>query len=138
MLAETEERLTQSLHRAPSTDEMADALDLDRAEVELARQCGSAYRALSLDHSDEGGVSPAVLATGSLDLERLLRLRSVTKVLEELSERELLIVHLRFVDDLPQTQIGAVLGVSQMQVSRLLSGILTQLRERLKDTSFAA
>lgn len=138
MLADAEERLTQSLHRTPSTDEMADALDLDRAEVSLARQCGSAYWALSLDHPDEGDVSPAVLATESADLERLLRLRSVGKALQGLTERELLIVRLRFVDDLTQSEIGAVLGVSQMQVSRLLAGILRRLREWLGDASFAA
>lgn len=138
MLPEAEERLTQRLRRAPSTDEMAEALDVDRGEVDLARQCWSAYRALSLDHPDDVGISPSALAAESADLERLLRLRSVTKVLEELSERELLIVRLRFFDDLTQAQIGAALGVSQMQVSRLLSGILTRLRERLKDVSFAA
>ena len=42
----------------------------------------------------------------------------------ELSERELLIVRLRFVEEQTQSQIGEVLGVSQMQVSRLLGSIL--------------
>ena len=51
--------------------------------------------------------------------------------LARLSERERRIIALRFVDGLTQEQIGSQLGVSQMQVSRLLAGILGRLRDDL-------
>jgi RNA polymerase sigma-B factor len=53
---------------------------------------------------------------------------ALRQVLQDLNDREQLIVRLRFVDERTQSEIGAVLGVSQMQVSRVLSSILTRLR----------
>jgi len=51
--------------------------------------------------------------------------------LERLDERERLILRLRFVEGATQAQIGAVIGVSQMQVSRLLNHIYANLRREL-------
>ena len=45
-----------------------------------------------------------------------------------LPENERRILHLRFIEDMTQSEIGALLGVSQMQVSRLLTRSLAQLR----------
>jgi RNA polymerase sigma-B factor len=53
---------------------------------------------------------------------------TVAASLAHLSPRERLVLHLRFVEDLTQTEIAARVGVSQMQVSRLLRGSLAQLR----------
>jgi RNA polymerase sigma-B factor len=53
--------------------------------------------------------------------------------LEELPERERMIVMLRFFGELTQTQIAERIGISQMHVSRLLSRTLTQLRAQLLD-----
>ena len=53
---------------------------------------------------------------------------TVTAALSHLPARERLILHLRFVEDLTQTEIAAQVGVSQMQVSRLLRHALDQLR----------
>ena len=55
----------------------------------------------------------------------------LVRALEGLSDRERLILRLRFVEEQTQSEIGAVLGVSQMQVSRLLAGILGRLRNDL-------
>jgi RNA polymerase sigma-B factor len=49
-------------------------------------------------------------------------------ILARLDEREAAVVAMRFFDDMTQTQIGRRLGVSQMQVSRILSTVLTKLR----------
>lgn len=62
---------------------------------------------------------------------------SLRTAVAELCDRDRLILHLRFVDDLTQAEIGKRLGVSQMQVSRLLNRILAQLREMM-DTPEAA
>ncbi|HIZ34238.1 MAG TPA: sigma-70 family RNA polymerase sigma factor [Candidatus Ruania gallistercoris] len=52
-------------------------------------------------------------------------------VLRGLTRRERRIVHLRFVSGCTQHELGAALGVSQMQVSRLLDRILTKLRDQI-------
>lgn len=133
-----EDRLSQDLHRRPTTGELAEALAIDEEEVRSARQSGAAYTAVSLDvPTDEGG-GLDVVAPESADVDRLLRLRVVGQGLGRLNDRDRLIVHLRFVEERTQSEIGTVLGVSQMQVSRLLSSIIAGLRHDLVDVAAAA
>jgi RNA polymerase sigma-B factor len=139
LLGADEEQLTQSLRRSPTTDEIADALGLDPREVSLAKQCGSAYSTLSLDLPDERGGSRAdAVADESAEIEQMLRLSSLRSVLALLTDRERLIVRLRFVEEQTQSEIGTALGVSQMQVSRLLTSILARLRLGLGESAVAA
>ena len=49
--------------------------------------------------------------------------------MQSLSERDRMVLHLRFVEDLTQTQIAEQVGVSQMHVSRILRSALERLRE---------
>ena len=91
---------------------------------------------LDLPTDDGGGID--VVADESTDVDRLLRLRVVCQGVGRLTDRERLIVHLRFVEERTQSEIGTVLGVSQMQVSRLLAGIIAGLRHELVDVAAAA
>lgn len=138
LLGADEEQLTQSLRRWPTTEEMAEALGLDPREVSLAKQCGLAYSTVSLDLPDDGGLRAEAVADESAEIEQMLRLSSLRSVLGLLSEREQLIVRLRFVEEQTQSEIGDALGVSQMQVSRLLTSILARLRQGLGDSAVAA
>jgi RNA polymerase sigma-B factor len=138
LLTAQEERLTQSLQRVPTCDELADALGLDRDEVTRARLCGSAYSAVSLDSDDRDGHWLDAVADESADVDRMLSLNALRMALGMLTERERHIIRLRFVEERTQAEIGRVLGVSQMQVSRLLASILSRLREGLTDSARAA
>jgi RNA polymerase sigma-B factor len=128
-VAAAEERLRQSLQREPSALEVASEVGVDEGTVEEARQCGAAYHFLSLDAPCPGGLS--VVESEACPWEEIDDIDArdaLRQVLQDLSDREQLIVRLRFVDERTQSEIGAVLGVSQMQVSRVLSSILTRLR----------
>jgi RNA polymerase sigma-B factor len=139
LLGAEEEQLTQRLHRLPTRDEVADELGLDRGEVTRAKLCGSAYSAVSLDvPAEQSGTLVDAVADESGDIDRMLSLSSLRTVLAVLSERERLIIRLRFVEERTQSEIGRVLGVSKMQVSRLLASILATLREGLGDAAYAA
>jgi RNA polymerase sigma-B factor len=59
--------------------------------------------------------------------------QAIAPVLAALSGRDRLIVHLRFVEDRTQTEIAHEVGVSQMQVSRILRATLERLRERVRE-----
>ncbi|WP_162254753.1 sigma-70 family RNA polymerase sigma factor [Phycicoccus sp. Root563] len=133
-----EDRLSQDLHRWPTPAELAQALAVDVEEVRSARLSGAAYTAVSLDLPTEDGGGVDVVARESADVDHLLRLQVVRQGVEHLSERERLIVHLRFVEERTQSEIGRVLGVSQMQVSRLLTAIIAGLRRELVDVAAAA
>ena len=138
-LAVEEARLTQRLQRDPTMAELADTLGVESSEITRARECGAAYWTVSLDlPADHQGSQVELVAEESSDIERLLRRSSVCQALASLTDRERAIVHLRFVEERTQSEIGEVLGVSQMQVSRLLTSILVRLRQGMTDGAFAA
>jgi RNA polymerase sigma-B factor len=129
-LAREEDLLRHALLRDPSEAELAESLGLAVGEVRAARACSQAYHAVPLDGPP--GVASHEPASEGPGLDELIAGRdSLARALQRLSPRERVIVQLRFVEERTQSQIGDVLGVSQMQVSRLLSSILLQLRDDL-------
>ena len=124
-----EERLRHALNRDPHDVELARVLDVSVAEVDEARGVSAGYHAVSLDAPTSTGTNLAdhVLITsshsGTIELRDALR-HSVAR----LTERQRLVLRLRYVDELTQGEIGERIGVSQMQVSRILRGIVERLR----------
>ena len=129
-LIREEDRLRQSLLRDPTQAELARSLGLPRSDVRDAHECSRAYRAISLDVSSDVGAHDLVTHDPGID-DLVVDRDLLVRALEGLSDRERLIVRLRFVEERTQAEIGVVLGVSQMQVSRLLAGILRKLRNDL-------
>ena len=127
-----EERLRHRLNRDPRDEELAGVLGVTVADVDEARGCSAGYHAVSLDAPTSAGTSLAdhLLVTSShsstIEIRDALR-RSVAG----LTDRQRLVLRLRYVDELTQGEIGDQIGVSQMQVSRILRGILDRLRADL-------
>jgi RNA polymerase sigma-B factor len=139
-LSEREAALQQELQRTPTSEELADALGVELDEVAQARLTSAAYSALSLDAPAPGSdmESPLELASDEVDgFELVERRDALRQALATLTPREQRIIRLRFVEECTQTQIGEDLGVSQMQVSRLLTRTLARLRERLEEGEVA-
>jgi RNA polymerase sigma-B factor len=119
--------------RAPTVSELAEYLELDAEEIVEALQVVQAYEATSLDAPQPGATEDPLQyadAIGRVD-ERyeLIELdATLIAVLGQIPARERSILHMRFVEDLTQTEIAERVGVSQMQVSRLLRQTLTRLR----------
>jgi len=86
---------------------------------------------------ESGQLLRDVLPDPEEPLEVVDAVLTLQPALEILGERERSILRMRFVDNLTQEQIGDRLGVSQMQVSRLLSAILAKLRKRMEDQAAA-
>jgi RNA polymerase sigma-B factor len=131
---EAQQKLSARGGHPPTVPELAEYLELSIAEVLEALETAGAHHAVSLDapHSDEDGESaPLADAFGEEDqryelIEDGLTIASVARQLP-VHERQAL--ELRFVEDLTQTQIAERIGVSQMQVSRILRHALSRLRE---------
>ena len=124
----SEQELRQVLCREPTSGEVATLLGVPVADVDEARVCAGAYSALSLDQPGPSGTGPVdVAAVGDAfsDLDTSEALRSA---LRGLGARDLRIVRMRFVEERTQNEIGEAIGVSQMQVSRLLASIIGRLR----------
>jgi RNA polymerase sigma-B factor len=130
---DAQERLTRELGRAPTVNQLAQRLELGIEEVVDALAALQAYEAFSLDarqadgREDLGSYGESVGA----DDERyeLVELdATLASVLTRLGAHERMILRLRFVEDLTQTEIAAHMGISQMQVSRQLRRSLDRLR----------
>jgi RNA polymerase sigma-B factor len=96
---------------------------------------------LSLDRPEaDAGLTLAETVADEDDrtLDQLETIDMLEPVLKDLSPRDRRILQLRFVEGRKQADIGAEIGVSQMQVSRLLRQILDELRERLAPEQVAA
>jgi RNA polymerase sigma-B factor len=130
---DAQERLANEQGRAPTVNQLAEYLEFDIEDVIDALQAAHAYDTLSLDaprQRADGEVIPYGATVGEED-ERyeMIELDAiVTAALKLLPPRERLILRMRFVEDLTQTEIAARVGISQMQVSRLLRRSLEQLR----------
>jgi len=126
--------LTRELGRAPTVDEVAESIDAHPEDVLEAMQASSAYRATSLetpraggddDPGDTLGDTVGITDDGFIRAEQRAVLHAL---LRSLSPREREVVRLRFEEDLTQAAIGERIGVSQMQVSRVLRQALSRLR----------
>jgi len=130
---DAQERLANAHGRAPTVNELAGYLELSTEEVIDALQAIQAYESLSLDASRPGATDEATSYGDAMGKEderyELVELdATVSAVLGRIPQREREILRMRFVEDLTQTEIAARVGISQMQVSRLLRRSLDQLR----------
>lgn len=127
-LLAAEEELRHELYHEPSRAQLAERLGLDVEALAETMACATAYHAHSLDVPGRDGRAFDVGVDGEDEADRLVLRDALAHALGRLTERERDIVRMRFVEECTQSEIGASLGVSQMQVSRLLSGILRRLR----------
>jgi RNA polymerase sigma-B factor len=135
-LRDAEDMLSQDLGRRPSDREIADLLGCEPEEVDAIRAVEQVRAPASLDWtyaSAEGGERSLVDEVGVHDraieaAEQRLAAEQVLALLEPES-REL--IGLYYQDGLTQAQIAARMGVSQMQVCRLLDRVVSQVRSHL-------
>ncbi|MEV6330106.1 SigB/SigF/SigG family RNA polymerase sigma factor [Streptomyces sp. NPDC051909] len=138
-LARAHDELSSRLGRTPRVAELAERMDLSEDEVVEAQIAANGYHSASLDAACGGGGdeddTDASLADfiGEEDpaLELFEDFHTLAPLVGLLDERDRLLLHLRFVEEMTQSEIGARLGVSQMHVSRLLARSLARLREGL-------
>ncbi|PKW10589.1 RNA polymerase sigma-B factor [Streptomyces sp. 1222.5] len=133
-LARATEELRSRLGRTPTVKELSELMSLPEDEVREARLAANGYNSSSLDAAiggSEDGESALQDFIGAEDqaLGLVEDFHTLAPLLAELDERDRQIIHMRFVEELTQAQIGEHLGVSQMHVSRLLSRTLGRLRE---------
>jgi len=130
--------LTEKLQRSPSIGEIAERLELEPTDVLEVLEANHNRRPLSLDRpaggEDSEETTPADWV-GDVDknFELVEGRVALDSALPSLDERERLVLRLRFVDDLTQSQIAEKIGHSQMHVSRILRRALARIREQVKE-----
>jgi RNA polymerase sigma-B factor len=141
-IASVRPQLIQDLRREPTLEELADATGAEVKEIEAAMAADGCFSVLSLDRpvddDSAANLADTIADTEDTSFERTEAVAVLEPVLSELAPRERRILELRFIEGHTQADIGAEIGVSQMQVSRLLRGILDRLRERIEPPTAAA
>jgi len=137
---DAQQQLSVKSGRAPTVPELAEYVELSIEDVLESLETSRAHHAASLDapYDDGEGESGTVVDTfgGEDPGLRLVDTRvTVGTAARHLSDREREVLALRFVHDMTQTQIAEWIGVSQMQVSRILRRSIARLTE-LTDGEF--
>jgi RNA polymerase sigma-B factor len=132
-LASASEQLSSQLGRSPSLSELAEALGTSEEQTLEAIEAYHARHASSLDPGSDDDDDPAptpaqILGSDDERLEIAEYLAVIAQGVDELEEQDRIVLYLRFARDLTQSEIAQRIGVSQMQVSRLLRRAIAKLR----------
>lgn len=126
------DELAKELGRQPLLSEVAENLGIDAAEVVFAQEAlrtpASIHETVFENDGDPIYLMDQIADDASDDFDKV----ALHEVLNHLPERERLIVYLRFFRDKTQSDVAKVLGISQVQVSRLEKKILQQIRQQLE------
>ena len=122
--------LTGALGREPTVMELSRQTGLSPEEIAVAETATAATESIQRQTGDEGFSLEDVLADPEAE-ERMLEHIDLTQAIGKLPEREAMVIKLRYFHALTQQRVSAVLGVSQVQVSRIEKKALARLRELL-------
>lgn len=126
------EILTKKLGREPSIEELAHELDVEKEDLVMAMEANFSVEYLhGVIHEEEG--SPICLIDkislkGENEEERVIDNLLLKQVLDKLEKRERQIIVLRYFEDKTQSEIGDILNISQVQVSRIEKKVLSKLK----------
>jgi RNA polymerase sigma-B factor len=132
-IRQAEADLWQTLGRSPRPSEIAEHLDMELDTVVEALSANGCFSPSSLDAPLGDDRTPVSDTLGSQDEEfgRVDTRLALRPLLARLTDRERLMIEMRFFHQATQAQIGEALGITQMQVSRLLSALMARLQAEL-------
>ena len=124
------QRLTGELGREPTLSEIAEQVGFTVEEIAMAETATSAAESIQRETGEDGFTLEAVLTDGSQE-DQLIERIALREAIAKLPERERMVVVLRFFRGLTQEKTAVIVGVSQVQVSRIEKKALTHLRETI-------
>lgn len=142
------QRLQSRLHREPTLQELSEEAQLGREAIILAMEAGAEVESLNSSSGQEDGselcladrvvaahgcVGASMGSSGAVEndveKDRLLDHMLLSQLLGELPERDRELIRMRYFQNKTQVEIAGILGISQVQVSRLEKKILREMRE---------
>ena len=129
------ERLSLRLNREPTLQEVSKEAGLTAEEVILAMEANvqveSIYQSVYQNDGNEIYMVDQLADKGKDEQEKMLNHLVIKQLIEGLPETEQKLIRLRYYQDKTQTEVAKMLGISQVQVSRMEKKILLGLRERM-------
>ncbi|MDO5038746.1 RNA polymerase sporulation sigma factor SigF [Clostridium sp.] len=130
------EELTKKLNREPTIDELSEYSSIDKEEIIIALESSSSMQYLyDTIHQDDG--APVLLIdkiseNAEEDSEMIERI-ALKEAIGTLDVKSRQIIILRYFKDKTQVQVAKMLGISQVQVSRIEKKVLSKMKEKLSD-----
>ena len=121
------QRLTSELGREPTVSELSEALGIAPEEIASAELATASAESIQRQTGEEGITLEDVLSGPEME-EGILERMALREALKNLTERERLVIELRYFHSLTQQKVAGVIGVSQVQVSRIEKKALERLR----------
>ena len=129
------EKLQKRLQREPTVDELANEMQVEKEELAMALEASveveSLYKPVYQKDGNEIPLLERLEETECYE-EKVINRLLLTQLLEDLGKEERKLIYLRYFENKTQTEIGSMLGISQVQVSRMEKKILQKMRERGK------
>lgn len=129
-IAPAAERLRERLGRHPTVDELAAELQVSPEDVISGMEASAAYKTSALPSERSDGRPAHEPGSPDIEFDRAEARLAVSRMMATLPERERTILYLRFFEEKSQSEIAAVVGTSQVHVSRLIRATLSTLRSR--------
>lgn len=124
------DRLSHTLGREPTLSELRQETGLEIEEIAAAEEANLPVASLHMETGEDGFTLETVLGTEGMEEDLVERL-ALRGAIETLADREKQVIFLRFYKSLTQDKTAKVLGVSQVQVSRIERKAVERLREKL-------
>ena len=124
------DRLAKALGREPVLSELAEALELTPEEIAQAETASEAVESIQQPAGETGLTLESLLSDSPME-EQLVERLALRQALAQLPEREARVIALRYYHGLTQDRAAKLIGVSQVQVSRIEKKALAHLRELL-------
>ena len=122
--------LTNALGREPSISEIMEKTGISAEEIAIAESATAATESIQRE-TGEDGFSLENILTDTESEENMVEKISLRQAIDRLSQRECMVIRLRYFHGLTQERVSKVLSVSQVQVSRIEKKALLQLKELL-------
>lgn len=121
------DRLCQEMEREPTLSELSEVTGMSPEDIAAAETANAGTASLQMETGEEGLTLEQVLGTDGAE-ESILEQVSLRQAIESLNERERMVILLRFYKNFTQERVSRILGVSQVQVSRIERKALEHLR----------
>lgn len=124
------DRLGHALGREPTVNELSAETGFEPEEIAAAETATLAVTSIQGESGEEGFSLESVLGSEGME-DALVEKVALREAIESLPEREREVIALRFYRNLTQERCSRILGVSQVQVSRVERKAVAHLREKL-------
>lgn len=124
------QRLTGTLNREPTLSELSEELGITVQEIAAAETATSSTESIQKENGEDGFTLEDVLTDGSME-EKLVEHIALKEAVAKLPQRERMVIDLRYYHGLTQDKTSKIMGVSQVQISRIEKKALQQLRQFL-------